>query len=153
MRPRRRTPYFRLMLSLALCISLVPLTASANTLGVEDGPLLRGSSKLSPQLEALAAPSDSSPGESVRVIVQTRAHDERASETIISKGGHVKRSLSLINGYVAEVPRSSLRALALDEETLYVSLDRPTALLQSNRYDNNLVRVTTGAENVIGRNG
>jgi serine protease AprX len=155
MRPRRWTPYFRLMFSLALCISLVRLThtASANALGAEDEPLPTRNSKLSPQLEAMAAPFDSGSDEGVRVIVQTRALGEQAGETIISKGGRIKRSLSLINGYVAEVPRSSLRALALDEETLYVSLDRPTALLQSDRYDNNLVRVTTGAENVIGRNG
>jgi serine protease AprX len=158
MRVRSWILHIRLILSLVLCVSLFPLTktASANSLGANDEPLSADISRLSPQLEALATDSensDSNSSESVRVIVQTLAQDEQAGETITSKGGSIKRALPLINGYVAEVPRGSLKALASEEDTLYISLDRPTALLQSNRYDNNLVRVTTGAENVIGRNG
>lgn len=155
MRSTRWMAYIRLILSLALCSSLVPLTptASGNTFGANSDRLPTRNSKLSPQLEALAINPDSNSEESVRVIVQTLARGEQAGDTIISKGGRIKRSLPLINGYVAEVPRSSLKALASAEETIYVSLDRPTALLQSARYDNNLVRATTGAENVIGRNG
>src|SRR5215208_5483654 len=155
MRPRRLVPYIRLILTLLLCINLVPLTrtASANTSSVNEDHLLNESCKLSPQLEALAANSDSNTDETVSVIVQTTAQGEQAGKTITSKGGRIKRSLPLINGYVAEVPRSSLKTLASEEDTLYVSLDRRTTLLQAPRYDNNLLRVKTGAENVIGRNG
>jgi serine protease AprX len=158
MRPRRWTLTVSLMLALVCVCNLIAIApaASADTLpsklafATEDK-----SRKLAPELEALAYPShqDSSETETVRVIVQTRANRDHLDEAITSKGGRVNRALPLVGGYVAEVPRSALAAVAFEDDTVYVSLDRPTELLQQGRYDANLVRVTTGAENVVGRSG
>src|ERR1044071_5048977 len=139
-----------LVLVLILSINLAPLTSIASAanqaFAEEDG-------KLSPELKRMTFDVASTASESVRVIVQTRASLDQVDENINSKGGRVKRSLPLIGGYVAEIPRSSLAALAFDDDTVYVSLDRQTQLLQLPRYDNNVVRVTTGAENVTGGTG
>ena len=47
----------------------------------------------------------------------------------------------------------SRKSRASDDDTVYVSLARQTQILQLPRYDNNLVRATTGAETVTGRDG
>lgn len=90
-------------------------------------------------------------GESVRVIIQTLSSKRELEPRISLRGGRLGRALPLINGFVAEVPSTSLIAFATDGDTMLVSLDRPTTLL--GRYDQDLLRVTTGAANVIGRTG
>src|ERR1044072_2086359 len=149
-RPKTLKNFTMLVLVLTLSINLAPLTPIASA---ANQAFAQEDSKLSPELKKMAFDVTSTASESVRVIVQTRASLEQIDENINSKGGRVKRSLPLIGGYVAEIPRSSLAAIAFDDDTVYVSLDRQTQLLQLPRYDNNLVRVTTGAENITGRDG
>ncbi|HKS38994.1 MAG TPA: hypothetical protein VJX74_00155, partial [Blastocatellia bacterium] len=138
-RSRTIKNFTMLMLVLILSINLAPLTPIASA---ANQAFAQEDSKLSPELKKMAFDVTSTASESVRVIVQTRVSLDQIDENINSKGGRVKRSLPLIGGYVAEIPRSSLAAIAFDDDTVYVSLDRQTQLLQLPRYDNNLVRVT-----------
>src|SRR6185369_11008898 len=97
--------FIRLLLVVVLSINLSPLTsvASADSYSLPDQALADESGKLSPELQTLVSGSDSNAGESVRVIVQTRAALDQVDETVASKGGRVNRSLPLIGGYVAEI--------------------------------------------------
>ena len=108
--------------------------------------------RLSPELVELAADPDTTSDAEVRVILRTQATATELTDSLSRIGGEIKSPLPLIDAYVASVPRSALSVLAFDDLTDYVSLDREITLL-TDQYDYNLVRVTTGAENVIGRGG
>lgn len=108
--------------------------------------------KLSPELVEMASEPTPDSNAEVRVIVRTRATKSQISDSLGLVGGRVESPLPLIDGYVASVPRTALQAIASDDLTDYVSLDREIKLL-GDRYDYNLLRVTTGAENVIGDSG
>ena len=96
-----------LVLVLTLGINLSPLTSMAYTAfqGISNQRSLDDDSKLSPELQRMAFSTASATSKNVRVIVQTRASLNQIDENVNSKGGRVKRSLPLIGGYVAEIPR------------------------------------------------
>ncbi len=106
--------------------------------------------RLAPELEELALGAD--PTDTVRVIVQTGAPAEKFARSVEEIGGRICRSLPVIGGYAAEFPVYALPAIGSDGDTNWVSLDRPTAL-QADAYAYNLLRVTTGAQNVAGKSG
>jgi len=143
------------MISITLALVIVvSLTSPARAIsaGYPQANDLSKSSKLAPELESFSDPSANPPGTKLRVIIQTRAGESVLAESLGIRGGHITRSLPLVGGYVAEVSASELASLASDQDTVFISLDRPTALLQT-RYDNDLLRATTGAANVVGNNG
>ena len=109
-------------------------------------------SKLSSELQSFSDLSTNAPTGTLRVIIQTRADEETLASAIGANGGRVTGSLPLVGGYVAEVSLKDLAALASEEDTVHISFDRQTSLLQT-RYDYDLLRATTGATNVIGSNG
>jgi subtilisin family serine protease len=132
---------------------LVVISAGTFAIGVRAAGQEEGSHlKLAPDVAALIEPESANSSETVRVIVRSKASEREFSETLNGVGGRIRGSLDVINSYAAEVPRSSLASLAADSETVFVSLDRETWLL-ADRYDYNLLRETTGAENVVGRDG
>ncbi len=152
---RRWTTHISLALVLMVSANLIVLSSSARAGNSSHfgQSRLHLESKLAPELAALDSYPTANESEEVRVIVETRAGKEQLSESVAAKGGRIRRSLPLVSGYVAEVPLSALSQIAADDDTVYISLDRKTTLLQTARYDNNLLRVTTGAENVIGNTG
>jgi subtilisin family serine protease len=157
---RRLTPLFGLTLQLVLCVNLLVPQASATTdsesqlepaqeQAAPHSVLL----KLSPELESFAFSAASNEGERLRVIVQTRNGLATFDEGLAKRGGRIRTPLPLIGGYVAELPASAIKEVAEDSNTTYISLDRKTSLMHSSRYDYNLLRVTTGAESVLGKDG
>src|ERR1044072_9795107 len=95
-RPETIKGFIKVMLVLALGISLAPLAqiASADSYrGLDQASLCEGG-KLSPELQSLAI--DSSSNESVRVIVQTRSGLNHIDANVRSRGGKVNQSLPLI---------------------------------------------------------
>ena len=128
-------------------ISAGTLAIGARALGQDESLHL----KLATDVAALMSDGDDQ-SQTVRVIVRSRASESDFRETLKGVGGRVTKSLSVIDSYAVDVPRSSLASLARDAETMFVSLDRETWLL-ADRYDYNLLRETTGAENVVGRDG
>ncbi|HEU4389627.1 MAG TPA: S8 family peptidase [Blastocatellia bacterium] len=126
---------------------------SAGTFAIGANALGQGESihlKVAPDVASLISETAGRSPETVRVIIRSRAGEREFRETLKGVGGRVTKSLAVIDSYAAEVPRGSLASLAQDSETMFVSLDRETWLL-GDRYDYNLVRATTGAENVVGR--
>ena len=148
------TTVISMALTMVFTISLIAYTpVTGAVLANSNGEFIdEPNSKLSPELEPLVNNSDPASDEPVRVIVQTRQGIQEASNSLINNGGRIKRSLPLVGGYVAEMPRSALAAVASEEDTLYISINRETMLLQ-NGYDFNLLRKTTGVSNVLGYNG
>jgi serine protease AprX len=157
---RRLTPLFGLTLTLVLCVNLFAPKASATTDSESQSELAQQQQapettlvKLSPELESFAFSTASAEGETLRVIVQTRNGLATIDERLARRGGRIRTSLPLIGGFVAELPAAAIKELAEDANTTYISLDRKTSLTHSSRYDYNLLRVTTGAETVLGKDG
>ncbi|HKY03927.1 MAG TPA: S8 family serine peptidase, partial [Blastocatellia bacterium] len=150
MRPKGLTTVISLALMVILAVSLIaPSSVAAhNSIQVNE---IAPRTKVSPELDSLINEPGTSPSTDLRVIVQTRAKIEKINDSLTARGGRVKSSLPIVGGYVAELPASEIAALTEDDETIYVSLDRETTALQT--YDQDLLRRTTGASNVSGRDG
>jgi serine protease AprX len=143
------------VLTVVLLIS-IPLMAQAadsrSRAQESGGSATQADSKLSPALAQTLSNNQLQTEDEVRVILQSTASPDEMAQSISSRGGKLKKALPLIGGYVATLPRRELESIAAEVNTQYVSLDREVSLL-SDRYDYNLLRVTTGAENVVGADG
>jgi len=140
-----------LALTLVIAVSLTSPVLALSAGCSQAGKSSIGS-KLAPELESLIDNSATHPEGMIRVIIQTRADENSLAGAVGAKGGRITGSLPLVGGYVAEVSPGDLSALASEQGTVYISLDRPTSLLQT-RYDFDLLRATTGATNVVGNSG
>ena len=89
--------------------------------------------KLAPELETATSGT-------IRVIVQTKGHPTAAQEhALAERGGIKRRSLSVLDAFVADVPAGALAAIAAREDVAYISPDRPV------RAQMDVTRETTGA--------
>ena len=79
---------------------------------------------LAPQLQHLAAVQPATP---VRVIVQQRAAQSVAEQSVHRLGGRVLKQLPIIGAFAAQLPAGALPQLAADPAVRWISLDAPVA--------------------------
>src|SRR2546423_2657982 len=105
-----------------VAISLTPLTTFAAPSKQNSSPRQgRGFGKLAPEFDAA-----SNSTATVRVLVQTKGQPSASHDAAVANAHGTKRaSYTTLNTLVADVPANTVASLALRDDVLYVSPDRP----------------------------